>query len=213
MYNFAVGIPTINRADLLNEALAVYAKCWPSLTIYILDNGNQNIVTQSPKQIVLKSSTNMGVAASWNFLAEKSFSEGFLRVLMLNDDIILDRDEHELHLRLNKYSDHELILQDGTWCSFILPKVVYDMVGPFDEDFYPAYFEDNDYEYRIKLDEHCDVQIDSVLNPTTYRNSMTIQKDPTLNKDFQANQDRYVRKWGGKPSYEWYKKPFQGRYE
>ena len=79
MYNFAVGIPTINRADLLNEALAVYAKCWPSLTIYILDNGNQNIVTQSPKQIVLKSSTNMGVAASWNFLAEKSFSEGFER--------------------------------------------------------------------------------------------------------------------------------------
>ena len=87
------------------------------------------------------------------------------------------------------------------------------MVGPFDEDFYPAYFEDNDYEYRIKLDEHCEVQIDSILNPTTYRNSMTIQKDPTLNKDFQTNQDRYVRKWGGKPSFEWYKKPFQGIYE
>ena len=213
MYNFAVGIPTINRADLLNEALAIYAKCWPSLTIYILDNGNQNIATQSPKQIVLKSSTNIGVAASWNFLAEKSFSEGFLRVLILNDDIILDRHEHELHLRLNKYPDHALILQDGTWCSFILPKVVYDLVGPFDEGFYPTYFEDNDYEYRIELDENCEVKIDDVLNPTTYRNSKPIQKDPTLNKDFQANQDRYVRKWGGKPSKELYKNPFQGRYE
>lgn len=208
MYNFSVCIPTINRADLLNEALKTYAACMPSLKIYILDNGDQDIVTQNSNQVVFKSETNLGVAESWNFLAEKSFSEGFLRVLILNDDIVLDRNENELHVRLNKYSDHELILQDGTWCSFILPKVVYDLVGPFDSAFFPAYFEDNDYAYRIELNPYTEIQIDSILNPTLYRNSMTIKKDPTLNKNFEDNEKRYIAKWGGKPSREIFKKPY-----
>jgi glycosyltransferase involved in cell wall biosynthesis len=35
-------IPTINRADLLNEALEVYENCFPNTMIYVLDNGKQN---------------------------------------------------------------------------------------------------------------------------------------------------------------------------
>lgn len=213
MYNFSVCIPTINRADLLNEALKTYAECMPSLKIYILDNGDQDIVTQNSNQVVFKSETNLGVAESWNFLAEKSFSEGFLRVLILNDDIVLDRNENELHVRLNKYSDHELILQDGTWCSFILPKVVYDLVGPFDSAFFPAYFEDNDYAYRIELNPYTEIKIDSILNPTTYRNSMTIMKDRSLNFNFQKNQDRYKSKWGGLPEKETFKCAFNKCHE
>jgi len=206
--DIAVGIPTINRADLLNEALVKYAKCWPTMKVFILDNGNQKIVTQSPNQKVFTSNINMGVAASWNFLAEKAFSEGYFRILMLNDDIELDRDEKEIRAKLDKYPDHTLVVQDGTWCSFMLPKVVYDLVGPFDEDFYPAYFEDNDYAYRVKLNSHTEMETHTILNPTLYRNSMTIKKDPTLNKKFQDNEKRFIAKWGGKPSKETFKKPY-----
>jgi len=200
--NIAVCIPTINRADLLNEALAIYDKCWPTLKIFILDNGNQVIHTKNENQIVIKSDSNIGVAASWNFLSEIAFSEGFMRCLILNDDIILDIDENELHRALNKYADHSIVVQNGNWCSFILPKVVFDTIGPFDEHFYPAYYEDNDYMYRIKLDKHCDIQVDNILNPTTYRNSMSIQKEPTLNKFSKENLNYYISKWGGRPSEE-----------
>ena len=206
--NFVVGIPTINRADLLNEALKKYAKCWPTLKVYILDNGNQDIKTQNDNQIVFQSEENIGVAASWNFLAEKAFADGYLRVLVLNDDIELDRDEKEIHLALNKYSDHEIIIQQGTWCSFMLPKVVYDLIGPFDEDFFPAYFEDNDYEYRVKRNKYTDIKKEPILNPTLYRNSMTIKKDRKLNANFTNNRSRYITKWGGEPEKEKFKTAF-----
>lgn len=208
MMNFVVAIPTINRADLLNEALKKYAKCWPTLKVYILDNGNQDIETQNDNQIVFTTEENIGVAASWNFLAEKAFADGYLRVLVLNDDIELEKDEKEIHFGLNKYSDTDLIVQDGTWCSFMLPKVVYDLIGPFDEEFFPAYFEDNDYEYRVKMNKYTDLKVDSLLNPTLYRNSMTIKKDKTLNKEFLKNRSRYITKWGGEPSKETFNTAF-----
>ena len=206
--NFVVGIPTINRADLLNEALIKYDQCWPTLEIYILDNGNQEIKTQNKNQKIFKTDLNIGVAASWNFLAERAFAEGYLRILMLNDDIELIKSEKEINQKLNKYPDHCLVVQEGTWSSFMLPKVVYDLIGPFDEIFYPAYFENDDYAYRIKTHKHTYIQTDKVLNPTLYRESMSLKMDRTLNKDFTKNKNRFVSKWGGEPKKEKFKSPY-----
>ena len=36
-------IPTINRKDLLDEALEEYAKCYPTIEKFIVDNGKQGI--------------------------------------------------------------------------------------------------------------------------------------------------------------------------
>ena len=69
--------------------------------------------------------------------------------------------------------------------------MVYDLIGPFDEIFYPAYFENDDYAYRIKTHKHTDIQTDKVLNPTLYRESMSFKMDRILNKDFTKN------KWKG----------------
>ena len=40
---FAIGIPTLNRADLLNPVLKKYAADFPDTKIYVVDNGNQDI--------------------------------------------------------------------------------------------------------------------------------------------------------------------------
>tara|TARA_R110000803_G_scaffold16317_1_gene44726 strand:+ start:6624 stop:7265 length:642 start_codon:yes stop_codon:yes gene_type:complete len=206
--NFVVGIPTINRADLLNEALIKYNECWPTLEVYILDNGNQKIKTQNKNQKIFKTDLNIGVAASWNFLAERAFAEGYLRILMLNDDIELVKSEKEINQKLNKYPDHCLVVQEGKWCSFVLPKVVYDLVGPFDEIFYPAHFEDKDYAYRIKMHKYADLETHEVLNPTLHRHSISLKMDKTLNKDFTKNKNRFVAKWGGEPDKEKFKSPY-----
>jgi len=64
----AIGIPTINRADLLKENLADLSVNFSDVdNIYIVDNGNQNI--QIPenlktKTIVETPGRNLGVAAS-----------------------------------------------------------------------------------------------------------------------------------------------------
>jgi len=45
--NFCILIPTINRADLLMEALPVYKEVYPNVKVYILDNGHQKIPISS----------------------------------------------------------------------------------------------------------------------------------------------------------------------
>jgi hypothetical protein len=46
------------------------------------------------------------------------------------------------------------------------------------------------------------------LDPTLYRNSMTITKDPKLNSNFERNKKLYVAKWGGEPHKETYTTPY-----
>jgi hypothetical protein len=41
--SFAIGIPTLNRADLLSQALIKYIYDFPEISIYVLDNGNQEL--------------------------------------------------------------------------------------------------------------------------------------------------------------------------
>jgi hypothetical protein len=46
--SFAIGIPTLNRFDLLHPALMFYKQDFPNTKIYVVDNGNQNIKNQIP---------------------------------------------------------------------------------------------------------------------------------------------------------------------
>ena len=45
-FKFIVAIPTINRADLLNEALEKYFEDYKDTHIAICDNVKQNIITR-----------------------------------------------------------------------------------------------------------------------------------------------------------------------
>lgn len=203
-----IGIPTINRADLLNGALAKYHECYPNTDILVVDNGQQNIDTNNPRLRVFSQTSNLGVAASWNLIARTAFNEGYTHTLILNDDIELVRHEQELYADIQKHPDNVFLVQLGTWCSFVVPKKVYEEVGPFDEQFFPAYFEDNDYAMRIKCNPNVGIDWEQGLCPTLYRNSMTIQRDNRLNQNFMNNQKKYVAKWGGLPNQETYTTPY-----
>ena len=204
-----IGIPTINRKDLLIPALLKYEGAYPGIDILIIDNGNQGIQTGNPKVQVIEQATNLGVAASWNLICRKSFDEmGATHVLILNDDVELVRTQELLLKTIENHDPHHLLVQDGTWCSFVLPKTVYKYVGSFDEQFYPAYYEDNDYHYRVKLNPTTEMVIEPILNPTLYRNSQTIAANPKLNERFLQNKARYVQKWGGEPLNEKFTTPY-----
>ena len=66
-----IGIPTINRADLLEEALDLYSKNWRR-NIFIVDNGAQ-IIQPRPLVKVMKMSHNLGVSGGWNHLCKTLF--------------------------------------------------------------------------------------------------------------------------------------------
>jgi GT2 family glycosyltransferase len=80
------------------------------------------------------------------------------------------------------------------------------MVGEFDEAFEKCFFEDNDYEYRMRL-AGITIRYEDALNSEVYRNSQTIEKDPLLG-GYLSNREYYIKKWGGLPDSETYKTPF-----
>ena len=219
---FAIGIPTLNRADLLNPVLKKYAADFPNTKIYVVDNGNQDIdfFNSAPslgKITKIPMLDNIGVAASWNFICHQCFSSdkgldshATENILFLNDDIYLGKKEAHILGLIDKYKDDDFIIGEKGWCSFILPKKTYEKIGEFDEGFWPAYFEDGDYRYRMQL-EGMSYITSPVLTPVYFRESMTRAKDPTLNQYFDANKKRYYEKWGGLPEQESFDYPFNNR--
>ena len=202
-----LAIPTINRADLLNEALAKYFEDFKDTHIAICDNGNQDILTREENFMIYRPQENLGVAKSWNMLIDYSDKIGATHVLMLNDDIYLGKTESELNFLIKKNLDADFINSFHNWCSYILTIDIWKKAGKFDEEFFPAYFEDNSFDYKMTL-VGAKKSWTSFLDPIVYRNSMTIAKDPTLNQKFMQNKQMYINMWGGLPSEEKYKTKF-----
>jgi GT2 family glycosyltransferase len=201
-----LGIPTINRKDLLDEALPVYKETFKNRHIFVIDNGNQGFESQTTQQLAFWcNGTNLGVAASWNKIIERQRLLGYSHVLILNDDVVLTKKAREIEdfIQLNPadlYTGHG-------WYSFVIPIETFVKVGPFDEMYYPAYYEDTDYQYRLQVAGLKTINAD-ILLPDVLRKSKSGEKDPTLyDKVFECRR-YYETKWGGPPSHEKYTTPF-----
>jgi GT2 family glycosyltransferase len=198
-----IGIPTINRADLLNEALEKYFEDFQDTEIFIVDNGNQSIITREEKFAIYRPSENLGVAKSWNAIMDYADKIEATHVLMLNDDIYLGRTEHEIKMLIKFNENADFINSFQNWCSYILKVDIWKKAGKFDEEFFPAYFEDNSFDYKMSLVK-AEKSWTSFLDPIVYRNSMTIAKEPSLNSRFSQNRQLYIDMWGGLPTEEKY---------
>jgi GT2 family glycosyltransferase len=93
---------------------------------------------------------------------------------------------------------------------FMISWEAWKCVGRFDENFTPAYFEDNDYHRRINLAgmEGCSVN----TAPYYHYGSQTqnaVATAPVVHPDaFVQNRIYYTIKWGGEPGMESFDTPF-----
>jgi len=213
MKTFQIGIPTLNRKDLLEESLVRYQNDFPDVKIHIVDNGNQDILIPRAslgKYSIYTQPTNLGVSTSWNLLCREIFKENDY-ALILNDDIYLGYDksivDEAIQIAMNNRK-HLFIRSEMSWSMFLISKELFSEIGGFDELFHPAYYEDSDYIYRMNL-AGIQQSIIPSLNPRTYRISGTYEKAPELvNMAMQSNKERYIEKWGGLPLLEQYEVPY-----
>jgi GT2 family glycosyltransferase len=206
--SYCIAIPTINRKDLLMDALEWYTQNMPNTQILVVDNGNQDIPELTRNVKVFTPEKNLGVAGSWNFLIWTAKNMGYSHVLVLNDDVILQRSEGEIDALIQKEGNLTFHRPKAfyNWSAFIISVDIFFKVGMFDIDFKRAFFEDNDYEYRMKL-SGVTIKYQDDLNPQVYKNSQTIEKNPLLG-GYLENRELYIKKWGGIPNEETYKIPY-----
>lgn len=205
---FCILIPTINQKHLLTHALNWYLANMPGTEIFVLDNGKQGLVSANPKLKIFEMPNPMGVAASWNWLIYMGIQHGYEKFLVLNDDVILKRYTDEIDSLINAhqpYTFHAPTPQFN-WSTYIITKQIFEKTGCFDENFKKCFFEDNDYEYRMRL-AGITINQTNLLSPHFFLNSQSSIADPTL-ADFAGNREYYEQKWGGSPGEEKYTTPF-----
>ncbi len=211
MIDIGIGIPTLNRKDLLLPSLMLYANDFPDTRIHVIDNGAQGIQqacgTISKNIFVYEQEKNKGVAASWNMLCKQIFKTCDY-ALILNDDIYLGRSKNDIEQLLTEKKKKPLYLCTPDWSVFIIPKETFDKIGGFDERFFPAYYEDDDYLYRMKIKGMMPYRT-PILNPVVYRNCMTSKLNHSIADAAFENKKRYVEKWGGEPTKEKFVKPIK----
>ena len=200
--NIVLGIPTINRADLLAENLTDVSENLSEIyKLLIVDNGNQSIEIPEnlkEKTTIHRPSSNLGVAGSWNYIIKTSYEDPQVdNVLILNDDIVLGKPFEKIKNILQEADPFSVIRGGYFWAVYCLSRNCWETIGSFDEQFYPAYYEDTDYERRIAKAGKV-VRIHQGLTPEVKRNSMTIKKDPALNSQFDRNKKLFESKWSKK---------------
>lgn len=199
--NFSVGITVLRQYDVLRQCLAaVHRSNLIPRRILIMDNGGLLVSEpwKDPLALVVVPPRNLGAAASWNRLIELIRPD---IPIILNDDCMVDRHSFECLLRPATGS---LVLGHGFACFRNDPEV-FDRVGPFDESFWPAYYEDADYKARMKKMGLAWVDLGSVV--TSHGNhgerpfqNFTPDEMRRFQSQLEANKLRFVAKWGGLPS-------------
>jgi GT2 family glycosyltransferase len=218
-----MGIPVLNRGDLL-------FRCVTSVdseieTLFIINNGRDKSVLDAIGRIEsrdfenaamfgsirVESYKNLGCGPSWNRIIRTSLGAW----LLVGNDIQFSPGDIEKIKGTLTQNPGVGIIRAMEYATFCLTEIGVQKVGLFDENFYPAYFEDNDHFRRMFLASG------EILGVPTFNaihgeapnwGSCTINSDPVLQRKnaitFVNLRDYYIRKWGGEPGAEKFSKPY-----
>lgn len=190
---------------------------------------------------VIQNGANKGCAGGWNKGVEFGMEHGFNYMLIANNDVLFSpKTIQALYDRIKKGDKmlvsaidvayevtipqqvtdptHPVNNKDITeapsphFSCFMISKECVEKVGYFDEGFFPAYFEDNDYHYRIKLVAGNEAAI-AVTSAVFYHYGSRTQNQeagqPVVpGPVFKQNETYFISKWGGVPGRETFTNPF-----
>lgn len=164
---------------------------------------------------------NRGLARSWNDGWEAAQREGAESVLIASDDAYagpgdLYRLVHAAQLNPDVYKvsgkgydERENRIQDQHFSLAVINPIAWSLVGNFDQNFWPIYFEDRDWYRRAEL---AGLQAMCIEGTHIYhagsKTLYTATDMETHHRRFRANEAYYVRKWGGRLGEETFTRPF-----
>jgi len=165
-----IGILTLVKHDLLIRLINSIDYNIDIVVILFQDDYNNFDFTKIKNKFVnkfifIRSSFNIGVSRGWNYILEN-----YLKTycIISGDDNYFSPGTLEKVCefmspdKLNDIMFTFHLEESAQFSTFILTKKALETVGYFDENIYPAYFEDNDYRYRIILSGNDFIQIPDV---------------------------------------------------
>ena len=211
---YLLGTAAFSNFDLLQTCV----NSWPTWIdrLVVFDRFNRGNGTNIREDVnVISYREHIGCSAVWNRIILNAMASGHNAVIIVGSDT--EFKDNFLEEWIEQFENGNYIfattLDQGFNC-FGLTLECIEKVGMFDENFFPAYFEDNDYWLRAKLSG---VDIGDIGDATKLEHygSATIRKNVQCNQanafSFDLNQRYFWAKWGAhqdSPINKFYTTPF-----
>lgn len=187
--------------------------------LIIVDNGSTMGAEWKMADTYIKAKEQRGCAGGWNLGINVARGE---YINILGDDTIVQRGWLDKmaaaldmpqagisNVHVQNLPKYEGVIENYRWFSyacFMLPRKTIDRIGLFDEQYFPVNYEDTDYSTRI-LKAGLKMYVDYSMT-IPHLEGQTSKADD-LKAGFDANKERYIKKWGFDPIPVFYQdKPF-----
>jgi GT2 family glycosyltransferase len=172
-------------------------------SVVIIDNSEHGTCPDYDARII-RFYGNLGVAHGWNTIIKATpWAQWWA---MFNSDLTFS--EQDIMRLIAAMRDGDLVMMGG-YHAFGVHRRCIKQAGWFDENYHPAYCEDNDFTWRVIKAGLTTRQIPTV---TDHVGSATIKLDHALrernNLTYPKNVEYHLAKWGGSMGHEQYEKPF-----
>ncbi len=209
---YCIGIPVLNRIDLLAEAIRTLHV--PAPVIVVNNNPRLRNEVDALGVEALHQSRNIGYSGSWNLLAKTAFERGFRYLLITANDVRHSPGVIESAIRFADSAQEHVLWKLSHLNSCLINRRSAEQVGEMDENLYPAYFEDDDWLYRVKVSGNTAVDV-PLTGPIEHLGSQTTKSDERYmrasQETFVWNREYYRKKWGGWPGLERHTSPWNDR--
>lgn len=228
-----------SKCDVPFEILIVNQASTDQTVEKAIDFGNRKM---PDRVHIINNDKNTGCGGGWNQGIDFALKNGFTHMIIANNDILVgpgmiqalyNRMKREPKVLLcsavdvireipvpqfvlnaenavNKKEDTEAPHPNFS-CFMITPETI-ERVGYIDEEFYPAFYDDNDYDFRVKLAGGVNSSIANTTAVFIHYGSRTQNQNPGApivpGDMFNKNGNYFISKWGGVPGKEQYTHPF-----
>ena len=212
----------INSVDYPVDSFIILLQS-PALQLDLNEIKNVNI----KKFVIINASFNIGVGRGWNYIIrnfpadywiiagdDTYFEGGSLKKIA--ECMTVPECNENVYIEFNlKTNNSDEVIPAG-YATFILTNKIHDKVGLFDENIYPAYFEDDDYRKRVERsgEKYCilqDVYIRHGHGNTEASltlHSVDSNYKQKMNRCFCINEKYFNEKWKSKDLSNAYLHPF-----
>lgn len=165
---------------------------------------------------------NLGVARSWNIGARRVLDEDLDYLVIMSASMLFGPELHTTWLRQMEtfWGESVIECEGNSWHLIALHRRLFEQVGLFDEAYYPAYMEQTDWCYRLRMKrlEHSFTHV--WVNALSQGAGLHVNdgKGQTDDVDCPAGpllahyrdkfggdkgEETYVQPWGNKPIDYW----------
>lgn len=189
-----LGFCTLSRFDLAERLLKSID--YPVEHLVVIDNSGTKSwepprAEQAKHQWNIQVPYGLGLVGAWNLIIKTTPYAPYW--VLVNDDAWFNPGSLETIAKEADPRAMNFVDIQPQWSCIVPGEAVIEQAGLYDERFYPLYYDDNDYERRIRKAE---VPIKTISAKVNHENSSTLKsgfQEPN-SRSFLRNQDLYEYK-------------------